>query len=29
MDENGPEFSESEQKMCQMVAGFLGKQMES
>ena len=29
MDENTPEFSESEQKMCQMVAGFLGKQMES
>ena len=28
MDENTPEFSESEQKMCQMVAGFLGKQME-
>lgn len=29
MDENGQEFSEAEQKMCQTVAGFLGKQMES
>ncbi len=29
MDENTPEFTEAEQKMCQMVAGFLGKQMES
>ena len=29
MDENGQEFSEAEQKMCQTVAGFLGKQMEN
>ena len=29
MNENGQEFSEAEQKMCQTVAGFLGKQMEN
>jgi hypothetical protein len=29
MDDQSPECSEAEQKMCQTVAGFLGKQMES
>ena len=29
MDEKSPGFGETEQKLCQTVAGFLGKQMES